>query len=223
MASISLAANITGGITTAPPATIIIKAVDYQKAVVMKEVWRDVINYSGLYQVSNTGNVRSIDRCVKHSRNGHINIKGQLIKQRINNRGYYSLSLCKDGKYKHCVVHKLVAESFIKNNSNKPFINHKDGNKLNNLFSNLEWCTCSENNQHAYDVKLKIGAGFGKLGKDNPSSKPVLQIDKITGKIIREFDSLHDVQRELGYKVTNLSAACRGIVKTSNGFMWNFK
>ena len=81
----------------------------------------------------------------------HILKPERLLTKTINNRGYYSIRIMN----KTYMVHRLVAQAFIPNIDNKPFVNHKDGNKLNNHFSNLEWCTCSENNQHAIDIGLR--------------------------------------------------------------------
>ena len=103
----------------------------------IEEIWKDVKGFEGLYEVSDLGNIRSITRIVSRGE-GSIHIKGRSKLSTINNRGYLSLTLCKNGKYKHVVIHRLVAEAFIKNPEQKLFTNHKDGNKLNNTAVNLE-------------------------------------------------------------------------------------
>ena len=223
MAIVGLAAYTNGSSSTALPAMLTINAVANLKVVEMKnEVWRPIIGYENQYEVSNYSRIKSIDRTVKRG-NNILPIKERILKPVINNRGYFTVSLCKDAKYKHVCNHRIAAIIYIPNPEKKLFINHKDGIKINNYIDNLEWSTCSENNQHAYDIGLKIGAATGKFGKDNPSSKEVYQIDKFTNKIITQFDSVHDIHRELGFAVTNIAAACRGTQNTSHGFIWKYK
>ena len=105
--------------------------------------------------------------------------------QTLSTSGYHTVGIFfakgkwGEGTYiKRCLVHRLVAEAFIPNPNNLPQVNHLDGNKLNNTVSNLEWCTISENIQHAYDTGLKTGPWVGCTGKDNHNSKPVRGIHK---------------------------------------------
>lgn len=112
------------------------------------EVWKDIPNFEGLYQVSNLGNVKSLNRIINDR---HKNIKGKLLKPNIAN-GYYKVVLSKNGKLKTIPIHKLVAQTFILNADNKPQINHIDGNKLNNNINNLEFVTAKENIRHRFDV-----------------------------------------------------------------------
>ena len=115
----------------------------------MKEVWKPIFGYEGIYEVSNCGNVRSIDR---------IDFAGRRLKGKVfstsANKNYITCVLTKYGKHRTFRIHQLVAEAFIPNPEGKPCINHKDGNKQNNCVENLEWCTLSENMKHAYKVGL---------------------------------------------------------------------
>ena len=79
---------------------------------------------------------------------------GKKLKPVKNNCGYGRITLCYEGRRDLVFVHRLVAEAFLVNPAGKPFVNHKDGNKLNNHVENLEWCTCQENIQHAWDTGL---------------------------------------------------------------------
>ena len=125
----------------------------------MEEVWKDINGYEGIYQVSNLGRVKAVERtwysgrngCIKKTKPEHI-MKYRLAK----NTGYCLLKLTKYGKEKHVFVHRLVAETFIPNPNNLPEINHIDGNKENNCINNLEWCTAKENISHATKNKLRI-------------------------------------------------------------------
>ena len=124
----------------------------------MEEVWKDVKGYEGYYQVSNLGNIKSLERIIENSGTltGYYKVKERILKPRENkNRnGYYELSLRKDGKEKRFKVHRLVACAFIENPYNKPEVNHIDGNKSNNCVSNLEWTTSKENKEHAWNMGL---------------------------------------------------------------------
>jgi hypothetical protein len=123
----------------------------------MKEIWKDIKNYEELYQISNFGRIKRL----KNNRT----MKEKILKPYINN-GYYKLLLYKKGISKRYSVSRLVSMNFIPNPKNKPQVNHIDGNKLNNKVDNLEWCTISENQKHAF----KLGLNSNK-GEMNPSSR----------------------------------------------------
>lgn len=124
----------------------------------MEEVWKDIDGYEGYYQVSNFGNIKSLEKTIKNSGtfSGFYKTKERILKPRKNKdrNGYYELSLKKDGKEKRFKVHRLVACAFIDNPYNKPEVNHIDGDKSNNCFLNLEWVTSKENKKHAWDTGL---------------------------------------------------------------------
>lgn len=119
------------------------------------EIWKPIKNYEGLYEVSNLGRVKSVDRVVIDSHCTRI-MKGKiLVPTKINGKQPYCyVSLSKDGKPRKTFVHRLVAKTFLDNPMKKEQVNHIDGNVLNNEVSNLEWCTNAENTQHAYDTWL---------------------------------------------------------------------
>lgn len=114
----------------------------------MREQWKDIKGYEGLYEVSNYGNVRSLDRTIKRGQ-GHMTIKGCiLIPFYEEKKGYYQVALAKDGKVKKYRIHRLVAVAFLKNPYNYTDVNHKDEVKTNNNVDNLEWCTRKYNNNY---------------------------------------------------------------------------
>lgn len=119
-----------------------------------KQIWKDIEGYEGLYQVSNTGKVRSLN----YRRTG----KTKVIKQSTDKLGYKSVFLCKDGKNKGYLVHRLVALAFIPNPNNYPVINHKDENPSNNYYKNLEWCTQEYNCNYGNCRKKMSEARKGK-------------------------------------------------------------
>lgn len=134
----------------------------------MEEIWKDIRGYEGLYQVSNLGRVKSLERMT--SQNKHL--KEKLTCLNKLSHGYNNVGLCKQGKTKAFYVHRLVAEAFIPNPENKPQVNHIDGCKTNNKVDNLEWVTQSENMQHAYRTGLLKTDLLPKLiGGDNPQAK----------------------------------------------------
>jgi hypothetical protein len=124
----------------------------------MVEIWKDIEGYEGLYQVSNKGRVKSLDRETV-DKNGTVNrYKSKMLSPGQNKHGYKFCYLYKDLKRKLMPIHQLVAKGFVENKDNKPHVNHKDGIKQNNTPENLEWCTPSENIKHAYDMGLNYNS-----------------------------------------------------------------
>ncbi|MFI2132888.1 NUMOD4 motif-containing HNH endonuclease [Lysinibacillus fusiformis] len=115
------------------------------------EIWKPVVGYEWLYEVSSKGQVRSLDRPVYRGNKIHCYMKGRILKQTKTTTGYMRVTLVKPGnKNKMFRVHRLVATAFIQQIEGKELINHIDSNPINNDVSNLEWCTHSENLVHAY-------------------------------------------------------------------------
>lgn len=174
----------------------------------MEEIWKDVDGYDGLYQVSNLGRVR--------------NSAGLIMAQKPSKRdGYVRLLLCKNGKYKAEYVHILVAKHFVvKEGANELEVNHIDCNKSNNIFTNLEWVTKSQNTKHAIANGLRFeNPSKGKFGKDNPNSKPVAQYD-FDGNLLLVWDSRKDAGDFYGCGRQNICAAVNGWKASCCGFMW---
>ena len=172
------------------------------------EVWKDIPDYEGLYQVSNLGRVKSLNK--------YHHKKEQILKNRITKDGYYETVLCKKGKMSFFRTHRLVAIAFIPNLLNKPQINHKDGNKLNNNVKNLEWCTLQENKEHAIKMGLQ-----DFWGKKNPKAKAVNQYDK-NGNFIKRYDTLRQAMYETGVLENKISMVCNKHQKTAGGYKWEF-
>lgn len=135
----------------------------------MVEVWKDIPGYEGYYQVSNFGRVKSLDRTVIDKNGRVMKYKGVILTPQLNEFGYEKVVLIKSGKRKNFKIHQLVAIAFLDNPDNLPCINHKDGNKRNNMVSNLEWCTFGENNKHAYEKGLK--EPYDRNGEKNPKAR----------------------------------------------------
>lgn len=171
------------------------------------EIWKDIEGFEGLYQVSNMGKIKSCERFVKHSRNPNFfrSIKEKLLKQTIGRKGYLVVNLSKDGEHDCKRVSRLVAIAFVPNPDNKPEVNHKDGDKLNNNDWNLEWNTTSENIQHAYDNGLKK-AWDGLKGETHGRSKlseiDVLNIRK-SSKLDEDLANAFGVKKSCINKIRN--------------------
>jgi len=141
----------------------------------MKEIWKDILNYEGYYQISNYGRVKSLKR--SYYTGGKW--EERIYKVRLTNNGYEYARLSKNNKRKNYPIHRLVAIHFIVNPKNKPEINHIDGVKNNNYVNNLEWCTSSENKRHAF----KIGLNNNKGEKHFASKLTQNEVDTIRQKL----------------------------------------
>jgi hypothetical protein len=123
----------------------------------VEEIWKDVVGWEGLYEVSNLGRVKSLDKTIKHNnKNCLANIRGRLLKQ-CKATGYCKIVLAENAHKVSASVHRLVAEAFIPNSESKRTVNHKNGIKTDNRVENLEWATQKENVHHAYQNKLAVG------------------------------------------------------------------
>ena len=122
--------------------------------IIENEIWKDIPGYEGYYQVSNYGNFRSLNRIIKYKNNGLRIYPGKTLLVEPTKDNYRRIVLMKEGVKIRYMCHRLVALAFIPNPENKPNINHIDGNKSNNVVSNLEWCTPSENSLHAFRIGL---------------------------------------------------------------------
>lgn len=182
------------------------------------EVWIPIKGYEGIYQVSNTGKIRSLDRMIDLGSRGTHLYKGTEIKQAISNCGYKRAHLSKNGIGAIVSVHRIVAKHFIVNPDNKPCINHKDGIKKNNAFLNLEWCTHKENIAHSFKNGLSKHQK-GLINERNGMSKPVAQYS-LSGELIKNWPSSMEVQRRHGFRSSGISNCRAGRIKTSNGFIW---
>ena len=175
----------------------------------MEEIWKDVVGYEGLYQVSNLGRVKSLSH---HCVVGWADFmsKEKILKQSTNNGGYKYVWLHKDGSKKIFKIHRLVAIAFIPNPNGFKCINHRDENRENNCVFNLEWCTHSYNNSYGTRVD-KFRKKMGKV---------VLQYTK-DGEFVKEWICMRVAERTTGIK--SIGAVCNGERKSAGGFIWKYK
>lgn len=179
----------------------------------MREIWKDIKDYEGLYQVSNFGRVRSLGKGKTHK-------TSRIRKLSKNNVGYLVVSLCKDGKVKTYLVHRLVTEAFLYNPDNLTEVNHIDEDKTNNFVGtpendykdgNLEWCNREYNNNYGTRTERFIKV----------MSKTVLQFTKY-GEFIREWSSTRECERN-GFYSGAVCSCCNGKRKTHKGYIWRYK
>jgi hypothetical protein len=175
------------------------------------EIWRDIEGYEGLYQVSNMGRVKSLERNVVKGKGGLYKIEEKILKSGKHSGGYLYVCLYNEGKIKYYTIHRLVANAFIPNPNNFPQVNHKDEDKTNNRVENLEWC----------DRKYNCNYGTHNERMAKSRSKPVLQFTK-EGYFIKKWESAKEVERELGISNSNITACCKGKIKTAYGFVWMY-
>ena len=197
----------------------------------MREEWRPVVGYEGLYEVSNMGRVRSVKRTVWDSRGYYKIIQERIRKPRKNNNGYLQVFLHKEGKRKNCTIHRLVAQAFLPNPDNLPEVNHKDENPLNNNINNLEWCT-RKYNQNYGTRNIRAGKSISKTNTNNPKlskaltnnpklSKSVIAISKVSGLIV-EFSSIREAERQLGISHSDITKCCKGKKKSAGNYYWMY-
>lgn len=181
----------------------------------MEEIWKDIPGFEGLYKVSNFGRVKKLAKTRIYNNGTRTVIPEHFIKATANNRGYLNVPLYSNNERYTKKVHRLVAEVFLDNTDDKPYVNHINGNKADNRVENLEWCTPSENNIHRYNVLCKRKCG--------PSGKRVRCIN--TGTV---FESISAASRATGIPTGNISKACtkkayRGYIRhTAGGKRWEF-
>lgn len=188
----------------------------------MEEIWKDIQNYEGYYQISNLGNVKSLHYGSKVNNPNWDKLPSHLLKQKVSTSGYLRVELYKQKSRKCFYVHRLVASMFIPNPLNKPEVNHIDGNKLNNCVDNLEWTTISENQIHAIKNGLrKSSPMLGKIGHLSPCSKPVIQYD-LQGNFIKLWLCGSDAARNLSMSATSISLCATNKHKTANGYIWRY-
>ena len=179
------------------------------------EVWKDIAGYEGLYQISNLGRVKSLEREVKVGR-GTRHQAELIVKQETLNNGYLRVRLSKNGDMSGYLVHRLVAKMFIPNVANWTEVNHKNGVKTDNYVENLEWISHKENMRHAFRTGLSGGEHF----LNNKGSKAVSQYDR-NMVLIATYPSMHEAERKTGIAQGRISiSAYRGF--KAGGYFWKF-
>jgi hypothetical protein len=176
----------------------------------MNEIWKPIVGFENQYEVSDQGNIRSLNRWVPAPWGKNLFIKGkQIALDKNESRRYYSVALYKNNKSKTRSVHRIVAIAFQPNPHNLPYVNHKDGVKTNNRASNLEWCTPLENSQHAQAMGLSPSA--------KPKNPPTPRPPVLGGKLQHALE-LHaqgftrkQIAKELGFATETVGKHLKGL------------
>ena len=189
----------------------------------MEELWKDIQGYEGLYQVSNLGRVKSLSRLTIGKKYGKHNLKEKLLKPTLTGK-YYTVALYKNGKSTRFYVHRLVGVAFIENFNNYTDINHKDGNTLNNIVDNIEWCTRSYNIYHSYNtLNRKVNLQNFEAYR-NSRKRKINQYD-LNGTFIKEWQCISDAEKALNVKSFGKICACcqhQYGRKSAFGYKWEY-
>jgi len=172
----------------------------------MEEVWKDIEGYEGLYQISNFGNVKSL--------NYRRTNEEKLLVPKTNNDGYLWVQLFGGARNRCFLVHRLVACAFVENPGKYDYVNHKDENKANNKASNLEWCT------HLYNVQY---SSIRHVRVRNPRrTRKIVQLGRADNKVLCMWDNLISIKHETGWSDWSIGECCKGNRKTAYGYIWRY-
>lgn len=193
------------------------------------EIWKDVKGYEGYYQVSNMGRVKSM-RVLKTPKNGVKCRKNAFLSAKTtHDKQYITVALCRDGEKKQTPVHRLVAEAFIPNPKNLPFVNHKDENPSNNRADNLEWCTHEYNLQYSME---RNGRTKRRETTKHPHNQavPVVAYTFEGAMIVARFDSVWEAADKFKNKGVDgrglrnrIRSCCSGKIPSTCGLIWKYE
>ena len=195
-----------------------------------KEIWKPVVGFEGLYEVSNLGNVRSIDRVIRYSDGRVFNYKGKIRKPTVHRDGYLYVMFSINRSIKNVKVHRLVAEAFIPNPETKTYVDHIDTNRKNNKVSNLRWVTAKENANNSLTKSKRQEEGKmaiitsrmietrTKRGRKT-APKEILQIND-SGAIIGHYNSITDASKKNGFDLSFIAKCVKCKNKKAYGCYW---
>lgn len=182
-----------------------------------KEIWKDIEGFNGDYQVSSWGRVKSCERVVMRRDGKPYPIRERILQGIKHKKGYIQVGLYKDGKLTIEKVHRLVAIAFLDNPHGYPEVNHRDEDKTNNRVDNLEYCT------------QKYNSNFGTRNKrisesliNGKTSKRIYQLSKDNSEIINVWLSAHEVERQMGWNISNISTCAHGKKHTAYNYKWQY-
>ena len=181
------------------------------------EEWKDILGFEGLYQASNFGRIKSVDRFRKGKNGSLAPVKERILKPKLTHNGYYLIGLYKNSIQKFYYVHRLVYEAFNGTIPEGLQVNHINEIKTDNRLSNLNLMTAKEN--------VNYGTGIDRCHNqliNGKKSKPVLQFT-LEDILVKEYPSSIQIERELGFDQGNICRCCNGKQKTAYNYKWKYK
>ena len=185
----------------------------------MEEIWKDIEGFEGLYQVSNLGRVKSLEKLSHGDYIRKMRVRERILNLHPDGKGYLMAWLYKDGIRKTMKVHRLVANTFISNTDNKPQIDHINADKQDNRVINLRWCTGKENFHNPITYKKNSES---KFGEKNHHARAVLQYT-LNNVFVKEWSCINDICRELGVGHSHISQCCSNKRNKVYGYIWRYK
>ena len=173
----------------------------------MTEIWRPIKDYENIYEVSNLGRVRSLERTVIRKNGVTLKVPEKILKPKARRDGYLTVNIYKNAVCKNYYIHRVVSTAFLPNPDNKPQVNHLSEEKTDNSVENLEWCTAKENVNYGTGIQR----GHEKLGK------PILCIE-----LNQIFPSVTDAARQLSLSKGNLGSVLAGRRKSAGGYHFEY-
>lgn len=180
----------------------------------MQEIWKDIKNFEGLYQISNFGNVRALDKYVNSGikNNSKVKRKSQMLKL-YDKQGYKEVVLTHNNKRHYFKVHRLVAQAFIPNPNNLPQVNHKNENKHDNTVLNLEWCSSKYN--------CSYGNRNTKIHKNTRSTSIKINQYTLDNVLVKTFYSIKEASRITKKSTTTIRRYCSNITRDKD-YIWRY-
>lgn len=180
------------------------------------EIWKEIKGYEGLYEVSDLQRIKSLPKRIQRGKyNAFRNCNEKILKP--SGKRYLMIMLSKNGVKNNILIHRLVAIAFVPNPYNKPQVNHKDGNKLNNSIENLEWCTNSENQLHAFKNNLQVKRCFTLKDREDLRKRSLGEnnaMSKINSEIVLKIRESKLTHLETS-KLYNISRQLVGLIKNN--------
>lgn len=175
------------------------------------EIFKDIEGYEGLYQISNLGNVKSL--------NYHRTGKERILKPAKKDNGYLFIGLHKNRNIKYFLIHRLVASSFLPNPNKLKEINHINENKIDNRVENLEWINHKDNMKYG-NRSVKELETKNKNSSIN-AEKPIIQLSKY-GIEIGRYKSINEAERQTGINQSSIGRCCKGKYNSAGGYIWKY-